>query len=405
MNLNIRPLVYLLILISLIILVSIEPHLLPDAFKDITNGQAYLIGYIGLGLAISGQRSRAWFLLIQVLLIHTYITYGQDWYGETSPFVDGVSLIVLLIGTVVTTKMSERPIFSSSLIKYWIMLVAQIYLVEIFHSSPESEAAFLVATLLNPSWLSNLHPNFPVALIFYVICIFWLLWHSWKTKSHLGLGATFSTSLIGFVILEQDRTFEDSFYISIALVYLVFSMMWDAFKMAFHDQLTGLPNRRAWDEWTAVLRRKYFIAIADIDNFKSFNDTYGHDVGDQVLKMVASKLSKVKAGGRVARFGGEEFVILFTGIKSKEAYQAADQVRKLVADSVFHLRETKKRKQNDQSGRQSDSSYTVKSSLSVTVSIGMSRNTKRLNAIQKVMKAADVALYDAKQNGKNQVVF
>ncbi|MDP0971523.1 diguanylate cyclase, partial [Klebsiella pneumoniae] len=82
---------------------------------------------------------------------------------------------------------------------------------------------------------------------------------------------------------------------------------------AFRDELTGLPGRRALNERTQRLGRNYVLAITDVDHIKRFNDTHGHDVGDQVLRLVASKLSKVNGGGRAYRYGGEEFAVVFAG--------------------------------------------------------------------------------------------
>jgi hypothetical protein len=72
----------------------------------------------------------------------------------------------------------------------------------------------------------------------------------------------------------------------------------EAYQMAFRDELTGLPGRRALNERMQRLGRNYVLAMSDVDHFKKFNDTHGHDVGDQVLRLVASKLSKI---GGVAR--------------------------------------------------------------------------------------------------------
>lgn len=83
----------------------------------------------------------------------------------------------------------------------------------------------------------------------------------------------------------------------------------EAYQMAFRDELTGLPGRRALNERMQRLGRNYVIAMTDVDHFKKFNDTHGHDVGDQVLRLVASRLSKVTGGGRAHRYGGEEFAL------------------------------------------------------------------------------------------------
>ncbi|MBA1201679.1 diguanylate cyclase [Pseudomonas capeferrum] len=81
----------------------------------------------------------------------------------------------------------------------------------------------------------------------------------------------------------------------------------EAYQMVFRDELTGLPGRRALNERLQCLGRTYVLAMTDVDHFKKFNDTHGHDVGDQVPRLVASKLSKVSGGGRANRHGMERF--------------------------------------------------------------------------------------------------
>ena len=100
-------------------------------------------------------------------------------------------------------------------------------------------------------------------------------------------------------------------YVASAAIILVVSIVETSYAMAYHDELTGLPSRRAFNDATLRLEAPYTVAAVDIDHFKSVNDTYGHDTGDEVLCMVAANLARVTGGGRAFRVGGEEFTILF----------------------------------------------------------------------------------------------
>ena len=95
------------------------------------------------------------------------------------------------------------------------------------------------------------------------------------------------------------------------MLILVAAVAHEAYQMAFRDELTGLPGRRALNERLQRLGRSYVIAMADVDHFKKFNDTHGHDVGDQVLRLVAAQLRKIGGGGKAYRYGGEEFTLVF----------------------------------------------------------------------------------------------
>jgi GGDEF domain-containing protein len=92
-----------------------------------------------------------------------------------------------------------------------------------------------------------------------------------------------------------------------------------SFTLAYTDELTGLPGRRRLNEELLNLGKRYALAMIDVDHFKKFNDRFGHDAGDQVLKMIARKLDGLSGGGRAFRYGGEEFTAVFAGKDVDEA--------------------------------------------------------------------------------------
>jgi len=97
---------------------------------------------------------------------------------------------------------------------------------------------------------------------------------------------------------------------------LTLAIIKDSYSKAYLDDLTGLPGRRALNENLARLEGNYSIAMVDIDFFKQFNDTYGHNVGDEVLKFISVIIKNVSGGGKAFRYAGEEFTILFPGQKN-----------------------------------------------------------------------------------------
>jgi GGDEF domain-containing protein len=102
------------------------------------------------------------------------------------------------------------------------------------------------------------------------------------------------------------------------------AVLYASYRMAFVDALSGLPNRRALDETLARLSGEYAIAMVDIDHFKQFNDSHGHDAGDRVLQAVAQQLRRTHSG-RAFRYGGEEFCLLFTGARVRDAATACEE--------------------------------------------------------------------------------
>ncbi|MFZ5563404.1 MAG: GGDEF domain-containing protein, partial [Thermodesulfobacteriota bacterium] len=183
-----------------------------------------------------------------------------------------------------------------------------------------------------------------------------------------------------------------------AVGVLLISMIETGHFFAYRDELTGLPSRRALNEKLQSLGKTYAIAMVDVDHFKRFNDRYGHDVGDEVLRMVAAALGKAKAGA--FRFGGEEFTLVFPGKDMAQAKAEAEQVRVAVSRSSFTIRNPARKK-----GKTDVSAKTKpgkRKQVSVTVSIGLAQRSSRRPSPEAVLKAADKALYRAKKNGRNR---
>lgn len=164
-------------------------------------------------------------------------------------------------------------------------------------------------------------------------------------------------------------------------------------KEAMTDGLTGLSNRKAFDRKLDELHRGYVeqgklysLLVMDLDHFKSFNDTYGHQVGDRVLKLLARVLQEHTTDTVfAARFGGEEFVALTEGLKVNQAAEIAESIRTQIAE-----KEIVNKTSGERLGK-------------VTVSIGVAEITKD-EAPDALIERADKALYMAKGAGRNRVI-
>ncbi len=162
-------------------------------------------------------------------------------------------------------------------------------------------------------------------------------------------------------------------------------------KLALYDALTEIPNRLFYEQKSAeeIARWKRFntplsIAVWDIDFFKKVNDNYGHKAGDKVLKTVAQLLNKrIRQTDFLARFGGEEFVMLLPGTKEEETLRLVNELREQVAQCGFHFQGE---------------------AVPITMSCGVSSFKKEDDTLSAVFERADQALYRAKENGRNQCV-
>jgi diguanylate cyclase (GGDEF)-like protein len=192
-------------------------------------------------------------------------------------------------------------------------------------------------------------------------------------------------------------------WINAAAIVLIIAVIETAHAMAFYDELTGLPSRRALNQALSSLRSPYAVAIVDIDHFKSFNDEHGHDVGDQVLRMVAARLCEVGGGGTAYRSGGEEFTLVFPGVNESDALDHVEALRSDVANSRFALRNLprppQKRGQISRGGSKENGTL-----LQVTISVGVAADAGAGEAPETLLRAADAAMYRAKAAGRNRVM-
>ncbi|CAN7264205.1 PleD family two-component system response regulator [Neorhizobium sp. LjRoot104] len=164
-------------------------------------------------------------------------------------------------------------------------------------------------------------------------------------------------------------------------------------ELAVTDGLTGLNNRRYLDNHLKVLfnraaarSRPLSVCITDIDRFKSVNDAYGHDAGDEVLKEFAARVrSTVRGADLACRYGGEEFVVVMPDTDAMSAAAIAERLRSIIESQPFHLK-------------------TAGIMLNITASLGLACNTQGAETPEQLLKQADRALYEAKNGGRNRVV-
>ncbi|MCK2183800.1 diguanylate cyclase [Halomonas getboli] len=162
--------------------------------------------------------------------------------------------------------------------------------------------------------------------------------------------------------------------------------------MTITDGLTGLYNRRGLDHLLSEEMRRaeqdgtpLSLIIGDIDHFKAFNDTHGHQAGDEALRCVGRTLAEnLREVDKACRFGGEEFVIILPGCCAQDARQAAERLRRAVEAKVLSL----------------DGAKTAQ----VTISLGVATSPGVGGTTEILLKRADSALYQAKEQGRNRVI-
>ena len=191
-----------------------------------------------------------------------------------------------------------------------------------------------------------------------------------------------------------------------AALCLLWGLLRSSHAMAYRDELTGLPGRRALNEKLTMLGSNFTIAMLDVDHFKRCNDTYGHDVGDEVLKLVASRIRRVGGGGTAYRYGGEEFCVVFPRKTVEETVEPLERVREEIGSYIMSLRDKNLRPARTQEGtRKRGATRLGSDQFSVTVSAGIAAKSAEHPDTDTVLAAADKKLYQAKKAGRNRLAY
>ena len=217
-----------------------------------------------------------------------------------------------------------------------------------------------------------------------------------KTVIHASLAWALLAVLLGLHATGHASTV----YLATGGLVLIVSLIETSHRMAFSDELTGLPSRRALTDALMRLPETYTIAMIDIDHFKKLNDQYGHAAGDQVLRMIGSTLTRTEGGGRPFRYGGEEFAVLFPGKPVEEALPYLEDLREAIEASSFTLRGRDRPKVRPEKPVRGSGG---RGRVEITVSIGVAGSEEVRGEPDEVIREADQALYHAKRTGRNRI--
>jgi diguanylate cyclase (GGDEF)-like protein len=364
-----------------------------------------------LGGAYCGvyRRQRELFLMITVYIAYYLLDTQTDYYRDNGKVREDAAvvfhlcclLLPLLFG--VFAAWEERThLFRDLVARFAVLFAVGSVALALEQSYPQALLNWLAVIrwpALHGNWMSLIQLAYPVFFACFVLLTVQYL------RKPRPLHAAQIVGLVG-LFWALPKTFILPFTLNVmcsqVMLMIAAAVAHEAYQMAFRDELTGLPGRRALNERMQRLGRNYVLAMTDVDHFKKFNDTHGHDVGDQVLRLVASKLSKVTGGGRAYRYGGEEFAVVFAGKTLEECLPHLEAIREAIATYDIHLR-NQDRPQDDQQGRQRRSGAQA-NSVSVTVSIGVAERQVDHRTAEEVLKSADQALYSAKGAGRNCVM-
>ncbi|MBX8625547.1 GGDEF domain-containing protein [Pseudomonas fluorescens] len=378
-------------------------------FTSLFNVLPTLVLLLGGSYCAVYRRQRELFLMVTVYIAYFLLDTQTDYYRDNGKVREDaavvfhlVCLLLPLLFGLFAAWQERTHLFQDMIARFAVLLAFGSVALGLEQSYPQALLMWLSEIrwpALHGAWMSLIQLSYPVFISAFLL----LAWQYWRNPRPLH--AAQLVGLLG-VFWMLPKTFILPFTLNImcsqVMLMIAAAVAHEAYQMAFRDELTGLPGRRALNERMQRLGRNYVLAMSDVDHFKKFNDTHGHDVGDQVLRLVASKLSKISGGGRAYRYGGEEFALVFAGKTLEECMPHLEVIRESIASYNIQLRNQESRPQDDQQGRQRRSGSGA-SSVSVTVSIGVAERLEQRTP-EEVLKSADQALYSAKGAGRNCVM-
>jgi diguanylate cyclase (GGDEF)-like protein len=364
----------------------------------------YFVFVVGAGLAIGFNRGRALFALVTLIIAYQA---QRAWLGKGLEELDARAVYAALtvfvpLNLALLAALRERGIFNPhGLIRLAVIAAQMLFTWWVVEAGQSGIADWAYQKFLDPApFTAGRIPQFAVV----VIGLGLLVTMAAALAARSPLAAAFAGAIVAFSVAAHvpNASVSYSIFIAAAELMVAIAVLQNTFRMAFRDELTALPSRRALNERLAGLGRDYSIAMVDVDHFKSFNDIYGHDVGDQVLKMVAAHIAEVGGGGIAYRYGGEEFTVLFPGKGADQAIPFLEALRREIESYRIAVRASDRPRKGRRAKRQRGG-WRGKNAVSVTVSIGVAESSERLATSKDVIDAADRALYRAKGKGRNLV--
>ena len=378
-------------------------------FTSLFNVLPTLVLLLGGAYCAVYRRQRELFLMVTVYIAYYLLDTQTDFYRDYGQVRADAAVIFHLVCLLLPALFGlyaawqERThLFQDMIARFAVLFAVGGVAVALEQSYPHALQMWLAEIrwpILHGQWMSLIQLVYPLFLGVFILLLVQYL------RAPRPLHAAQLIGLVGiFWMLPQTFILPFTLNIMCSQVMLMIAaaVAHEAYQMAFRDELTGLPGRRALNERMQRLGRNYVLAMSDVDHFKKFNDTHGHDVGDQVLRLVAAKLSKITGGGRAYRYGGEEFAVVFAGKTAEQCLPHLEAVREVIANYAMHLR-NQDRPLDDQAGRLRRGSAAA-STVSVTISIGVAERQVEHRNPEQVLKSADEALYRAKTAGRNCVM-
>ncbi len=403
------------ILLAAAIAVGASPPL-PRSFSGLSVAGPYVVLLLGAAISAWFNRSRAFIMLASLLAACAAWGMASDLgaksFAERAVF---TSLAILVpLNVLLALSFPERGVRQHRNYRWLLLGLAEGFLVFWVANAGRSALSGIAWHDVLNHWLLRSPPTPVAGRLLFVLAFVAAVVRTWPRtrgqemrKEPRPLDIGIAGALVAFFTACEWAETPGAFgaFMSAAGVILLVAVLQESHRLAFRDELTGLPSRRALEERLPGLGPMYTVAMADVDYFKKFNDTHGHATGDQVLRLVGARLADVGGGGTAYRYGGEEFCVLFSERTLKEVLPHLEQLRQGIERYEMAVRGADRpRDVKAGSQRRAGRANQPENTLSVTVSIGVAESDAALMKPALVIRAADEALYRAKRAGRNRVM-
>jgi len=343
------------------------------------------------------NRSRLVFAIALLALAEYVLLNGLDTPRDRLYF--HALTFLLPINLALVALLPERGTLTPAGLLRWVLLGVQVMtVVFLAQSFPVQGLKFLTTHLLPARFTAWTPLQQPAIIAFLAIGV--LLAMAWFREPQSPVrGYLYSLFAVFAALSWPAAGLGQELWLATAGLILVVLVIEASYMMAYRDGLTELPGRRALNEALPRLSGQFTVAMVDVDHFKRFNDTYGHDAGDHVLRLVAARLAQAPGGGTAYRYGGEEFALVYPGKGQDECLPHLEELRETVETSRFTMR----RRFRPRVKPKTDKGKKTRQAITITVSIGVAERNHRNSSPDQVVQAADKALYRAKEAGRNRV--
>ena len=387
-----------LIILSPLLLLLLAQIAFPDLalFSLLPFPQTGYIALASIGLLSLLMRQTEWFYWLALLATYLWLTQNTAATSEL-PLLPLLCALLMLLLALIPKPSPLKPSGLALLLAGPLLLLLGQYLPLAAAVQRADLPAVVLQAPVSGSSLTWLH-----GWCFSILAGLWLIAINLKPRkaAYWGEFAIFLALVLDLAL--PAGTALANWPLVAACLAILLALAFQMLHLAYIDELTQLPQRRALMAHLNRLGRNSAVCMLDVDHFKKFNDTYGHDVGDQVLKLLGSILGKVK-GLTAYRYGGEEFTLVFSHNKKAALEEKLEEVRLAIADYPLVIRNDSRPKDSN-AGKKARGSNGAEKTVNVTISLGCCVKQKG-EPVMQLLKRADEALYAAKKAGRNTFVL